>query len=417
METIIKSALTQFVEDRDILCSQQHGFVRGRSCLSNLLESLESWTQALDAGYGLDIVYLDYRKAFDTVPHLRLLLKLKRYGFPEEIIKWISAFLKDRKMRVGVNGAFSFWTDILSGVPQGSVLGPLLFILFVNDLPDWMVNNMRMFADDTKIWRTISCLSDSDSLQDDLDKLSVWSDQWLLRFNAAKCKVMHVGHKFPTVYNVREGLNIQELEVVEAEKDLGVCTTSNLKSGRQCAVASAKAMSVLGLIRRHFKNIGISNFRLLYKTYIRPHLEYCIQAWSPYLVKDIECLEKVQRRATKMVSGFRNKSYNERLKLLGLTTLSKRRIRGDLIETFKILTDREKLNKNDFFQLADQQHGLRGHTLKLFKKRCHTTIRANSFSMRVVDEWNALPQEVVAATSVNCFKNRLDRFWSLDMRP
>jgi ribonucleases P/MRP protein subunit RPP40 len=161
-------------------------------------------------------------------------------------------------MRVRVNGAFSCWTDILSGVPQGSVLRPLLFILFVNDLPDWMVNSMRMFADDTKIWCPIRCLSDSHSLQDDLDKLSVWSDQWLLRFNADKCEVMHVGHKFPTVYHVRDGLNNQELAVVEVEKDLGVCATSNLKSDRQCAVASAKAMSVLGLIRRHFKKTRTS---------------------------------------------------------------------------------------------------------------------------------------------------------------
>jgi ribonuclease P/MRP protein subunit RPP40 len=198
------------------------------------------------------------------------------------------------------------------------------------------------------------------------------------------------------------------LSVVEEEKDLGVSTTNKLKSVRQCAAASAKAMSILGIVRRHFKNIDINNFRQLYKTYIRPHLEYCIQAWSPYLVKDIECLEKVQRRATKLVSGIRNKPYHERLCLLGLTTLKQRRVRGDLIETFKIMTSREKLCKKDFFQLADQQHGLRGHTMKLFRKRCRTTMRANSFSMRVVDEWNALPQEVVDATSVNCFKNRLD---------
>ena len=118
------------------------------------------------------------------------------------------------------------------------MLGPLLFILFVNDLPDWMVNSMKMLADDTKIWCPIRCLADSESLQDDLEKLSVWSDQWLPRFNAAKCKVMHVGHKFPTAYYVRDGLNTQELDVVEAEQDLGVVTSSTLKSGRQCVNVS-----------------------------------------------------------------------------------------------------------------------------------------------------------------------------------
>jgi len=142
----------------------------------------------------------------------------------------------------------------------------------------------------------------------------------MLRFNATKCKVMHVSHKFPTVYQISDGQNIQELTVVDEEKDLGVFTTNNLKSDRQCAAASAKAMSILGIIRHHFKNISISsNFNHLYKTYIRPHLEYCIQAWCPNLVKDIACLEKVQRKATKLVSGFKNKSYSERLSLLGLT--------------------------------------------------------------------------------------------------
>ena len=136
-----------------------------------------------------------------------------------------------------------------------------------------MVNSMRLFADDTKIWCPIRCSSDNHSLQNDLDKLGVWSDRWLLRLNADKCKVMQVGHKFPTVNHVGNWLNTQKLAVVEVEQDLGVCTTSNLKSDHECAVASAKPLSVLGLIRRHSKNIDISNFKLLFKTYIRPHLE------------------------------------------------------------------------------------------------------------------------------------------------
>ena len=135
------------------------------------------------------------------------------------------------------------------------------------------------------------------------------------------------------------------------------------------------------------------------------------------MVKDRVCLENVQRRATKLVSAFKDKSCSERLILLGLTTLKIRSVRDDLIDSFKIWTNHEKLNKDDFLQLADQQHGVRGHTLKLFEQRCRTTIHANSFSMRVVDEWNALLQGVVDTTIVNCFKNRLERFWSLDMKP
>ena len=416
MEGIIKGELTQLAEEHGLVSGQQHGFVRGRSCLTNLLECVEEWIKALDEGFGLDIIYLDYRKAFDTVPHLRLLQKLRSYGLPRGLVSWISAFLAGRRMRVVVNGSYSEWSEVLSGVPQGSVLGPLLFVLFVNDLPGCIATNMRMFADDTKVWSSVGSLLDGRKLQDDLDGLSRWSDKWLLRFNAAKCKVMHVGHHLPLRYSVRDGQTVQELAVVQEEKDLGVFVTNKLKSDRQCAAASAKAMSVLGLVKRHLGSVDVRGFNLLYKTYIRPHLEYCVQAWNPYLVRDMECLERVQRRATKLVLGLKNKSYEERLKLLDLTTLKTRRVRGDLIETFKILTGREKVNSELFFQLADRRNGLRGHTLKLYKRRCRTAMRAHSFSMRVVDEWNALPQEVVAATSVNCFKNRLDQCWRQDMR-
>ena len=317
--------------------------------------------------------------------------------------------------RVGVNGSFSDWTGIASGVPQGSVLGPLLFILYVNDLPQWITNHMRIFADDTKIWAKISSEKDSCSLQTDLDKLNDWSNRWLLTLNAAKCNVMHVGHDYATKYYIEEGQSLQELATTTVEKDLGIYTRNDLKPARQCTAAAAKASSVLGIIRRNFRTLNIENFKLLYKTYIRPHLEYCIQAWSPHLAKDIACLESVQRRATQIVAGFRNKPYEERLKLLGLTTLERRRTRGDLIETFKILTGRESVDRELFFTKSQKGRNMRGHSLKLFKPRCNTTLRQNSFSMRIIDDWNKLPQHVIDATSVNAFKNALDKHWNNDM--
>jgi ribonuclease P/MRP protein subunit RPP40 len=143
-------------------------------------------------------------EAFDSVSHGKLLEKLVTCGIKGKMLDWIYDFLNNRKMRVRIRGAFSDWAEVVSGVPQGSVLGPLLFLCFVNDLPDWVVSSIRMFADDTKIWTKIETAEDSQTLQRDLDKLAEWSERWLLRFNPDKCKVMHIGHKLGTEYKMTD---------------------------------------------------------------------------------------------------------------------------------------------------------------------------------------------------------------------
>ena len=412
MERIIKDHLVDHIEKAKVMSSCQHGFTVGRSCLTNLLETFECWTTALDEGYGIDVLYLDYRKAFDTVSHEKLLVKLKEYGIDGMILKWIKDFLSSRRARVRVRGGFSSWFWVISGVPQGSVLGPLLFLLFVDDLPNWVKCQMKMFADDIKIWSIVKKASDSAFLQNDLDCLMNWSDEWLLRFNCEKCKVMHIGHDIETEYYMTTKDSRTKLIETKEEKDLGLTITNNLKPGLQCNRAAARAMCTLGIIKRHFKLLDKQDFLLLYKTYVRPQLEYCIQVWSPYLERDITCLENVQRRATKLVHEIRALSYEDRLKILGLTTLKRRRERGDLIETFKLLTGKEKIEYDQFFQLSETAHGLRGHSLKLFVKRSRLEIRRQFFSNRVVKGWNLLPQSVVEAPSTNAFKNRLDKYWN-----
>mgnify|MGYP005605461457 FL=1 len=266
-----------------------------------------------------------------------------------------------------------------------------------------------MFADDTKIWARIRVEKDGECLQRDLDSLGRWSDEWLLRFNCEKCKVMHIGHKLQTNYYMTQDGKSRKLEEIREERDLGVVIADNLKPGVQCGRAAAKAMSVLGIIKRHFSKLDKQDFLMLYKAYVRPHLEYCVQVWSPYQIGDIQTLEKVQRRATKLVNGIAKYSYEERLNYLGLTTLQMRRIRGDLIETYKLLTGKEKVGYEQFFRLAGASHGLRGHSLKLFAGRSRTELRRNFFSNRVVKSWNSLSQSVVDASTVNGFKNRLDK--------
>jgi len=411
MESIIKEEPLSYLNETKAISTHQHGFVKRRSCLTNLLHSFEEWTKALDEGYGVDVIYLDFCKAFDSVPHRRLLKKLKKFGLPDSYLKWIKQFLTQRKMKVSVNGQSSSWVDVISGVPQGSVLGPLLFLLYVNDLPDWIINSMRLFADDVKIWVKLDRDDSSWKLQRDLYKLCDWSDSWLLKFKIEKCKVLHAGHNLPTRYYLRDGHIDRELELVAEERDLGVHTTADLKHSVHCKGAAAKASAILGMIRRNFKRLDKKNFLTMYKLYVRPHLEYCVQAWSPNLIADKECLEKVQRRATKMVLGLKSLPYEERLDRLGLTTLEQRRRRGDLIETFKIMKSIEKIDYRNFFQLADSKYELRGHSMKLFVPRCRLNVRSKFFSQRVLSDWNGLPQTVIDADTTNSFKNRLDKVW------
>jgi len=181
-----------------------------------------------------------------------------------------------------------------------------------------------------------------------------------------------------------------------------------VKKTEQCNLAANKANQILGMIKRNIKNKSKNIIISLYKALVRPRLEYCIQAWNPNLAKDITLLERVQKRATKMIIGFGGLSYERRLQETGLTTLVVRRARGDLIETFKILKGFDKIDYNKFFILAENDR-VRGHSMKVIKNRCNTNARSSFFSQRVVNMWNGLPEEVIQAETVNTFKNRLDK--------
>jgi ribonucleases P/MRP protein subunit RPP40 len=217
---------------------------------------------------------------------------------------------------------------------------------------------------------------------------------------------MHIAHNFETKYTMQKDTLIK----TDAERDLGIVTTSNMKVSTQCSKAAIKAMQILRLIKRHFSHIDREDFQILYKSFIRPHLEYCVQAESPFLVKDVRCLEQVQRRATKMVEGLEHLDYERRLTHLGLQSLVNRRLRGDLIETNKIITGKEKVDPSQFFKFNQVKHNLRGHKFKLTVVRSRLEIRRQFFSQRVVEHWNRLPAAVVETTIVNSFKTKLDEW-------
>ena len=221
----------------------------------------------------------------DTVPHKRLLHKLRSYGLSDKLCTWVESFLSNRKQRVEVNDSYSAWHKVTSGIPQGSVLGPILFVLFINDLPNCVKSSVYMFADDTKLYRQISVAEDSRALQEDLDHLFSWSEDWKLKFHPDKCKVLEIRGKSNSnttnTYHMSryEGGSV-DLEVVPHEKDIGVTIDGKL--------------NWIG----SFKFMDMETFCLLFKALVRPHLEYASSVWSPYKKKHIESIENVQRRAT-----------------------------------------------------------------------------------------------------------------------
>ena len=406
LERLIKDHMVEFLVKHKLLNSSQHGFLKARSCLTNMLCFLEEITKWIDVGSPVDIIYLDFQKAFDKVPHQRLLLKLKAHGIGDSITDWIEQWLTDRRQRVVVDGEVSNWKSVLSGVPQGSVLGPILFLIYINDLDDSITSNVLKFADDTKLFRKVNTDGDKQHLQNDLDRLVKWSEKWQMLFNFGKCKCLHTGHRN---LNVNYKMGDTVLGTTVKEKDLGVTISADMKVSEQCGIAASKGNQILGLIRRNITYKGKKLIIPLYKAIVRPHLEYCIQAWRPYRKKDIDTLERIQRRATKMIPELRDLSYEERLKECGLTTLETRRLRGDQIEVFKILNGYENIDRNMFFSLKKDSR-TRGHEVKLVKDQCRLDIRKHSFSQRTINEWNKLSTDCVTASSVNMFKNKVDTY-------
>ena len=416
MESILKDQIVNHLSINDLIKPTQHGFMNKRSCLTNLLEYLEIITRFIDEGENVDVIYLDFSKAFDKVSHSRLNLILQAHGISGNILNWINSWLSGRKQRVRHGNIFSQWLEVLSGVPQGSVLGPLLFIIFINLIDEALIDLIsfiKKFADDTKVGRKIQTALDCEKLQNDLNMLLEWSNNWKMQFNEDKCKVIHFGKKNPCFNYFMNGI---KLESIDSEKDVGVMIHNSLKPSLQCNTAAKKANKVLGQMSRSLSYRDKNTWIALYKTYVRPHLEYCVQAWNPWLNKDIEVLENVQKRAVRMVSGLKGNTYEEKLKEVGLTSLVERRGRGDMIQVWKILHNHDNV-KNCWFKMASEslrETRLTSSAWNLNLPKTNSDLRRNFFSIRIINRWNALPEHIKSAKSLNLFKNYYDTWQSID---
>ena len=428
-EKIQHRAILRYLMDKELIVPEQHGFLPRKSCTTNLLEAYEILSDAVERGDPVDVIFTDFCKAFDTVPHERLLHKLAAYGISGQLLAWLRDWLTTRQQRVVLGEHKADWKDVLSGVPQGSVLGPLLFVLFINDLRDELHFPMRMYADDTKILGVIKEPADYARVQADIDACSRWAHTWLMGFNLDKCKVMHVGRgaaRSTHVYSMTDHTTdeTETLQVTHLERDLGVLVSDDLKLAAQCRAAAAKANWKFGIFKKAFVSRSERLWQVLYKTHIRPHLEHAIQAWSPYLRGDIAVLERVQRRvcnhmpSVKFDRTGRRRTYDEQCKHLGWQKLVDRRERGDLIFTYQHLHGNAAV-KLDWPWVAPLSSvegaaaGVRTNDKRLAPPIYNLQQREHFLTSRVAVPLRALPTGIMNAPSVNAFKNRYDSFTNL----
>ncbi len=329
--------------------------------MTQLLLVIEQWTEMLDSGDALDVVYLDLQKAFNSVPHKRLITKLDAYGIAGAVKCWIQEYLTNRRQRVVANGKFSSWSHVISGIPQGSVLGPILFVIFINDLPDVVGSSI---ADDTKIFRAVSNDQDKEALQSDIHNLEEWSCTWQLTRGSTPANAMLC----TLATDARQLHNGQyNAEHNHGRKGSRCIYDSDLKFRRYVAQTVLKANQILGLIKMTFTCLDKCTLPRLFTALVHPHLEYGNTIWNPRFKLDEQAVEKVQRRATKLVPSIRDLPYTERLRQLELPSLKHRRLRGDLIQVYKILNGIDRLDPTRFFTLATGTSATtRGHSQKIF---------------------------------------------------
>jgi hypothetical protein len=324
MESVICEEVVKFLDSRNIIASEQHGFLSKKSTVTQMLHCMNEWTKLIDKNQLIDALYLDLAKAFDSVSHSKLLTLLSKLGIKGNLHNWIRAFLSDRIQKTRVNRSFSQTKPVTSGIPQGSVAGPLLFLIFINDLPNVLKHSkVYMFADDCKIYFSFNRNENSDCLQQDLSLLFDWIRKMQLSLAVEKCAVMHFSSNNPQkVYNIEN----RALETVDEIRDLGFIISKDLQFSKHCQTIVKLAAQRMNCILRTFQTRNTSFLIKCFNTFVRSKLEYGSQIWSPYHLDDIDLIESVQREFTRRIPAIKKYIKKQKLKKKYFTFVALERI-------------------------------------------------------------------------------------------
>ena len=401
------------LDEHKLLSDRQHAFRKKHSCETQLITVIDDWAKILDKGGQVDTFILDFEKAFDTPPHELLKCKLYGYGIGGKTLKWIDSFLCDRQQRVMVNGVKSDWAPVLSGVPQGTVLGPLLFSLYINDITEDIDSELRLFADDCVCYREIKNTEDTVKLQEDIDRLGCWARSWGMRFQPVKCNIMQITRKRIKKINASYSLEGTVLENVEKIKYLGVTITNDLKWNTHVSNICTKANRTLGFLRRNLAACPLDVKESAYKGLVRPILEYGSSVWDPQSILLQDELEKVQKRAARFVTGnyvdYETGSMTGILKNLKWESLKKRRKDSRLIMLYKGLKGAASIPTNDLVPPIRRTRN--HHSLAFQIPMAGTDIYKSSFFPQTIRDWNLVTDSLITASE--CAVDSITKFTSL----
>ena len=412
MESIIKDQVMAFLTAKNLLSKQQHAFIAKHSTVTNLLECVHDWSLSLHNKVPQDVLYFDFSHAFDSVVNQKLLLKLQNFGIGGMLLAWIGAFLEGRSQCVVVEHMLSNWVKVVSGVPQGSVLGPLLFIVYIDDIvliyPGDI--NFKLFADDLKLYSSVQPSAVSSELHMVLPLLENWCHIWQLQVNISKTFVIHLGPNNPRLSYSFDNNSIKSTESI---RDLGVEVDEAIKFDLHISNVVKKAFCRVGTLFRGFSTREPNILLKAYKTYIRPIFDYASNVWSPYYLKYINAIERVQRNFTKRIPSLSNLSYAERLAMLDLETLECRRLKADLTMYYKIINNLTVFNSSVYFEfnvhVRDTRLATESNSCCINRPLCRTSGFQNDFFQRCILCWNSLPNTVVESSCLKIFKSELNK--------